>query len=130
MDNGIMKGKICPYCFEKTKYVDSSVVYNGVSYGMIYHCSPCKAWVGVHKGTDQALGRLANAELRTLKKQAHAYFDRLWQNGKMDRKQAYKWLSGELGLTKDQTHIGMFNVTTCLKVINLSHEKSKELTRD
>ena len=30
------------------------------------------AYVGVHKGTDKPLGRLANAELRYWKKRAHA----------------------------------------------------------
>ena len=32
---------------------------------MIYICKPCDAYVGVHKGTDKALGRLANKELRS-----------------------------------------------------------------
>ena len=36
----------------------------GVDYGMIYYCPQCGAYVGVHKGTDRAKGRLANAELR------------------------------------------------------------------
>lgn len=72
----ILTGKICPYCGKPTEYVDSSVIY-GRSYGMIYLCRDCKAYVGVHKGTDQALGRLANAELREAKKEAHFYFDQI-----------------------------------------------------
>ena len=66
----IIAGKICPYCGKPTEYVDSSIIY-GRSYGMIYLCRDCRAYVGVHKGTDQALGRLANAELREAKKEAH-----------------------------------------------------------
>ncbi len=57
--DGILSGKICPYCGNRTEYVDSSVIY-GRSYGMIYLCWDCMAYVGVHKGTDRALGRLAN----------------------------------------------------------------------
>lgn len=72
----IFTGKICPYCGKPTEYVDSSVIY-GRSYGMIYLCRDCRAYVGVHKGTDQALGRLANAELRKAKKEAHFYFDQI-----------------------------------------------------
>ena len=51
--DGILSGKICPYCGNRTEYVDSSVIY-GRSYGMIYLCWDCMAYVGVHKGTDRA----------------------------------------------------------------------------
>ncbi|MFB5268120.1 zinc-finger-containing protein [Paenibacillus enshidis] len=40
------------------------------------------AYVGVHDGTDIPLGRLANRELRELKKQCHALFDPVWKNKK------------------------------------------------
>ena len=57
----------CDYCGRETEYVDSKVIY-GKSYGKIYLCRNCMAYVGVHKGTDKPLGRLANAELRNWKK--------------------------------------------------------------
>lgn len=46
----LLTGKICPYCGKPTEFVDSSVIY-GRSYGMIYLCRDCRAYVGVHKGT-------------------------------------------------------------------------------
>lgn len=46
--NEIITGKVCPYCGKPTEYVDSSVIY-GRSYGMIYLCRDCRAYVGVHK---------------------------------------------------------------------------------
>ena len=121
----LMTGKICPYCNSGTEYVDSSVVY-GKSYGMIYMCGLCDAYVGVHKGTDKALGRLANNELRFWKKRAHAYFDGLWQR-KIDkgfskgeaRGSAYKWLSIEMKLHIDLTHIGMMDVEQCQRVVDV-----------
>jgi len=76
-DEEIITGKKCPYCKKSTEYVDSDVVYRK-SYGMIYLCRACNAYVGVHKGTDKAKGRLANKELRFHKKEAHRYFDNLW----------------------------------------------------
>jgi hypothetical protein len=112
----IMEGKICPYCGDKTQFVDSSVVYSK-SYGMIYYCARDKAWVGVHKGTNVALGRLADAALRQRKKQAHEIFDQIWQKGVMSRQKAYKWLSHKLLLEPEHTHIGMFSEKTCRKVI-------------
>ena len=74
--NQILTGLICPYCGGETAYIDSCRVY-GRSYGMMYICRPCDAWVGVHKGTDKALGRLANKELREAKKEAHFWFDKI-----------------------------------------------------
>ena len=50
----LLTGKICPYCGKPTEFVDSSVIY-GRSYGMIYLCRDCRAYVGVHKGTDLSL---------------------------------------------------------------------------
>lgn len=59
-----MQKVVCPYCGRVAKYVDSSVIYYGHSYGMAYLCRPCNAYVGVHSGTDRPKGSLANAELR------------------------------------------------------------------
>lgn len=73
----IMQGKICPYCNSVPEYVDSSGAY-GRSFGMIYLCRDCKAWVGVHEGTDVALGRLANTELREAKIITHKWLDRIF----------------------------------------------------
>lgn len=118
-------GKRCPYCNSKPVYVDSLEVY-GVSYGMIYLCRPCSAWVGVHAGTSIPLGRLANEELRESKKLAHLYFDNLWHRRIKQgvRKQeartlAYKWLSRQMGVNIKRCHIGMFDVEQCLKVVEV-----------
>ena len=48
-----MQKVVCPYCGRVAKYVDSSVIYYGHSYGMAYLCRPCNAYVGVHSGTDR-----------------------------------------------------------------------------
>lgn len=117
----IIAGKICPYCGNPTEFVDSSVVYRR-SYGMIYLCSGCDAYVGVHKGTNRALGRVARKPLRKMKHQAHEYFDKIWELGYMKRTEAYAWLSRMLDLPSDYTHIGMFSEITCLRVINFSKQ--------
>lgn len=119
----VLSGKQCPYCGSRTVYVDSSEVY-AVSYGMIYLCRPCKAYCGVHKGTDIALGRVANCELRTLKKEAHLHFDQLWKARRMTRRNAYKWLSSCMNTPKDLTHIGMFDEDQCKMVIQLCKTKA------
>lgn len=108
----------CNYCGKPAEYVDSTVVY-GSSYGMIYYCKPCNAWVGVHKGSGTPLGTLANAELRAYRRKAHGLFDRIWRRRWMSRGKAYAWLSEQMGLAKEETHIGMFSIEQCKIVIDL-----------
>jgi hypothetical protein len=107
----------CPYCAEEAVLTDSAEVYSR-SYGPIYLCRPCQAWVGVHKGTTRPLGTLANAELREWRKRAHAAFDPLWKGRRMKRAVAYQRLAEIVGVPKQQAHIGMFTVEQCQKLIN------------
>lgn len=102
-------------------------------YGPIWTCAPCKAWVGCHPGTEKALGRLANAELRKAKQEAHAAFDPLWQR-KIAREQCskgharragYRWLSEQLGIPIKETHIGYFDVEQCRRVVQVCTEVRK-----
>jgi Fe-S cluster biosynthesis and repair protein YggX len=118
-------GKVCSYCSQPTEYVDSAKVY-GRTFGMIYHCISCEAWVGVHKGTNKALGRLANKALRKWKQEAHKYFDPLWRKKMQQgfsktkaRHKAYKWLAKQMGLPVKETHIGMFDVDQCKQVVEI-----------
>lgn len=129
--NGMLyAGLVCPYCGNNTEYIDSSVIYRK-SYGMIYICKPCDAYVGVHKGTDKSLGRLANKELREAKKEAHYYFDqiartelinKIWKEyipNLGNRNKAYLWLSKQMNIPKEYCHIGMFDVAECKKVVEI-----------
>lgn len=135
LDDNIVQAKICPYCSEKPKFVDSKEIY-GTSYGMVYLCKTCDAYVGVHSGSKKALGRLANRELREAKKKAHFYFDHMWirktsglskkkwnkkkwQEIRRNRTKAYEWLSKSLGIEKKYTHIGMFDLDLCQQTIEL-----------
>ncbi|MFP4336390.1 MAG: zinc-finger-containing protein [Halothece sp.] len=136
MEKEIFEGKICPYCRQKTSFVDSSVIY-GKSYGMIYICFECDAYVGCHKGTDQAKGSLANQYLRELRKKAHSFFDPLWK-AKMKRDNcskndarnaAYDWLSKQLGTPRYRTHIGMFNEEQCQQVIEICSTYYRNITK-
>lgn len=121
-----MKEIYCDYCHSLTEFVDSSEVY-GTSYGMIYLCRPCNAYVGTHKGTDKPLGRLANAELRRWKINAHNAFDPLWKYGKFRgrRNTAYAWLAEQMGLPVEKTHIGMFDVPQCRQVVEICQKERR-----
>lgn len=108
---------ICPYCKKEAPCVDSSIIY-GRSYGNVYLCEDCDAYVGCHKGTKKPLGTLANRELREWRKKAHAEFDPLWKGGRMKRSQAYAWLKKSLNSEKD-IHIGESDIELCQKIVEL-----------
>lgn len=120
---------ICPYCNEEALLVDSAEVYNGTSYGMIWLCRDCDAYVGCHKNSKRhaPLGRLANKKLRLLKRQAHSAFDRLWKRkmirddcSKKEARQAgYTWLAKQLGIQVKECHIGMFDEELCRQAIKV-----------
>ena len=116
-----MKIEICPYCNSEVELKDSSVIY-GESYGLVYICSKypeCDAYVGVHKGTEDSLGTMANAELREWRKKAHKAFDQIWRTGKITRKAAYTKLMLAMNLGKKEAHIAKMDVAQCKKVVGV-----------
>lgn len=67
------------------------------------------------------MGRLADAHLRAAKQRAHKNFDPLWKSGKMTRREAYKWLASNMGISEEECHIGMFSEAQCSQVVNIIH---------
>ena len=43
----------------------------------------------------------------------------------MKRKDAYRWLSEQMGLNEDETHIGMFDVPLCKLVVLVAKQENK-----
>ncbi len=118
-------GHLCPYCDQKTQYVDSIIVYPE-SHGMIHYCKDCQAWVGCHNGTDQSYGFVATKYLRGLRHETHQLFDPLWQSKvhygekpKTAQVAARKWLAGVLDIPVEVCHIGMFDIEMCRKTIEI-----------
>lgn len=133
----------CPYCEKPAVFVDSAEVYSGKSYGMIWLCRDCRAWVGVHRGTDKPLGRLADSTLRRWKRRAHEAFDPIWKDGLIEqmnvpkaknrsslRDSAYLWLAFEIRVPPAQCHIGMFDVETCQRVVEVCEKARAACTSD
>ena|SRR6185436_16243445 len=113
---------ICPYCLNESEWVENKEVY-GKNYGrsvMIYLCRRCDAYVGCHNNTRKALGTMANRELRDWRKKAHAIFDPLWKDGKMNRDKAYGKLRKQFGY---DVHIGESDIETCKKIVTFLEGK-------
>lgn len=120
---------ICPYCNKEARLVTGDVIYphrEDLYEKYFYLCSDCYAYVGCHPETEKPLGRLADAELRKTKMFAHKFFDAIWKSGKMRRKEAYNWLADKLKIKVENCHIGMFDVETCKRVIEICNEQSLE----
>lgn len=101
--------KKCPFCNGNIKYTSNAEVY-GREYGngKCYLCKKCDAYVGVHDGTNIALGIIANKEMRQLKMQCHDIFDKLWRNSKQ-RNELYFKLSKLMNIDRDHCHFGHFD---------------------
>lgn len=121
----------CDYCRRPARLVTGRVIYphrSDLAALRFWHCAPCAAWVGCHKTGDGTtpMGRLADAELRRAKQEAHAAFDPLWQqegNKGAARARAYRWLAQELKIPAEQCHIGMFDVDQCAAVVIAVHRR-------
>lgn len=122
----IMQGKVCPYCKKPSEYLKDSTPLYKKDYGPIYICWGCSAWVGCHRPEPKkALGRLATKELREWKSAAHAAFDPIFKSNLKSRHDAYTWLSEQLGIPRAYTHIGMFGLETCKKVVEICNLELK-----
>jgi len=110
---------LCPYCGRPVTCVRSAAIYGPghPDYGWMWLCKPCWAYVGCHRDTKKPLGRIADAKLRKAKCAAHSAFDPIWRSKEMKRKDAYRWLAGELNIESGKCHIGMFDVELCERVI-------------
>lgn len=108
-----LKPKKCNLCNGEVEYIENSKIY-GKSYGSgyCYHCKKCGAYVGTNKNKPiQALGILANKEMRDWKTYCHNIFDRIWRNQVMTRTDAYKWLSNILDIPFKDCHFGYFDLS-------------------
>lgn len=123
------EGSSCPYCGAPVAFHKSSAfLYGGRDYGPVFACSRhpgCDAYVSCHKSSGEALGRLADAELRAWRKRAHAAFDPRWEaqvavrSKGAARREAYRWLARELGIPEGECHMSWFDVETCRRVVEL-----------
>lgn len=112
----------CAYCGKTAELVGGLTIYPArwdLRDKNFYRCVPCGAYVGCHGLSKTPLGRLANAELRKAKSEAHLHFDKVWKSGIKTRSEAYAWLAIQLNIPKEDCHIGYFDVDTCKRVVTL-----------
>ena len=129
MNNSCLYPTICNLCGGEVQYINNSVIY-GKQYGSgyCYYCSACGAFVGTHKPRPkEALGVLANSNMRKQKIACHEIFDALWDSPRQ-RSLLYKALAGAMNISVDECHFGWFDsqqLTEALAILKEWQEKSK-----
>lgn len=128
--------EICKYCGGIVRLIPASAVYGdatqrlGLAHEFVYQCQNCNARVGCHKGTTRPLGDVANEVLRLKRMETHRVFDTFWKRRHMTRSNAYKWLSEQLDIPREEVHIGGFEMDTCEKLIRLCREYENQSYKD
>jgi hypothetical protein len=121
-----VRNPICPYCGKPAELVSEEEWYGRVYDNLgrpRWACRSCDASVGTHPD-GSPLGSLANRELRQARMDAKDHLQQLFPN----RKELYAWLSQQMGLSRRQCHVGMFNLEQCRRVVELCREEN--LKRD
>ena len=98
----------CNLCGGQVIYTSNAIIY-GREYGSgkCYYCTNCHAYVGTHvPRPKEALGILADANMRNQKIKCHAMFDELWKHEDTGKKRH----------KKKSRSIQMARVTRCITV--------------
>lgn len=114
---------MCPHCYSRVRLVNNNVIYNGRSYGdwpFVYLCmgANCRAYIGLHPGTDIPLGTLADKPTREARIAGKTPFNDIWRD-LITRKEAYAWLAKAMSIEPEACHFGLFNIEQSRKARDL-----------
>ena len=121
------KPLLCNICGGPVVYTSNAIIY-GREYGTgkCYYCTKCNAFVGTSKNKpDEALGILADKEIRNLRQRCHSKFDAWWFNIKNKRKrriariELYDRLAKELDIYREECHFGYFDAEELHKALSI-----------
>lgn len=131
---------VCPYCGENAEFVNGNRIYSTPGPWnrlWFWACFDCLAWVGCHKRNhqygrkgDEPFGILANEELRNAKRHVHRLLDPLWQQKGISRKEAYRVLADAMGISKNDCHVGMFDLERCREAYRALMKVHRELQEE
>ncbi|WP_242996567.1 zinc-finger-containing protein [Lacrimispora amygdalina] len=121
----------CPYCKAKAILRPASVVYGSTLKEKgrhLYLCTnwpACDAYVSAHKSSLLPMGTLANGDLRHKRIMAHRALSAFQRHGHMETWAVYLWLQMQLGLSREEAHIGRFSAEQCEQVIAACRQAMK-----
>lgn len=106
----------CNLCGGKVEYIDNSMIYGRrFGSGFCYRCKECGAYVGTHRHRPkEAMGLLADAQMRQMKIACHDLFDAMWRTdgGRHGRRRSrlYAKLAEQMGIPVEECHFGYFDM--------------------
>lgn len=71
------------------------------------------------KWARKALAAPPGSELARARIEAHAAFDPFWKSGRFSRGVAYEWLAVQMKLPVQLTHMVLFDVDQCRRVVEI-----------
>lgn len=110
-----LKPKTCNLCGGKVVLIPNSQIY-GKSYGsgFCYFCTECGAYVGTHtRRPFEAMGILADRDMRQMKMKCHEIFDQKWKGKKHKhhaRDLAYQRLAKKMKIDVADCHFGYMDM--------------------
>ena len=110
----------CNICGGEVSYCSNARVY-GKEYGSgkMYYCEKCGAYVGTSKTRPRdAVGILANAEMRDIRKKCHDLIEKKWKTGENEREK-YALLAQELDIPLSECQLGCLVLTTLRKAYEI-----------
>jgi len=114
----------CPKCGATIVLRSAEGIYKeNKNNTMLYICSNyphCDMYVRTHPGTTKPVGTLADARLRKLRREAHFYFNQLYESGAMTDDDAYTLLMNIVQAPRSKAHIGYLGEYYCQQVIERS----------
>lgn len=131
---------ICQYCHRPAKLKKGAELfpdYPELTAENFWVCTPCKARVGCHEGTEKPLGSLADGKLRAVRRMGHEAFDPIWKfmvnlkGGRPHdyRNRMYGWLAEDMGMPVEDCHFGGMPYEKCLLAVKRCNELRLELEK-
>lgn len=91
-------------------------------HGLFYGCQNWPSCKGIHSAHPDGtpMGKPADSRTRKARHEVHLAFDPIWRRRYKTRNGAYALLRRELGLTKDECHIGLFDLAMCERALEFT----------
>ena len=128
-----LRPNVCNICSGEVIFTSNARIY-GTEYGSgkCYLCTKCGAYVGTHEPRPkEALGLLADKEMRDLKMKCHELFDEKWKNESsyrkrhLARREAYREFASKMNMPVSECHFGYFDIeklTEAYKILKSEKE--------
>lgn len=124
---------VCPYCGRNSHRVENTQKIFGKDIGPVWVCNgypKCDSYVMCHvtqRRYGEALGTLANKDLRRARMMVHRVLDLLWSYNRMTRNQVYAEMAEAMGIDSDDCHVAMFDLGQCEEAAAFARLRLKEI---